>query len=187
MNIVKARNYLLAVALALFGAGTMAQTATINFSGALVSQTCVITASTTSGSTASVGTVQVTLPTVTAAQLGAATVLGKTTFYMGVYGCVAGAANVTWTPKLYLSSATASNGYLATGVNNLVLELLDKAGSSLSLTSNPTAFPNSSFSYTGSAAATAYENAFYIQYRTIGTLGTGTFNAVSMNVLLQYS
>jgi len=189
MNILKVKNYLLAFGLALVGAGAMAQTATINFSGTVNAQTCVITASTTAGSTASVSSLTITLPTVSNGLLTSGATLGKTVFYMGVYGCLAGVAGTTYTPKLYLSSSSASGGYLSTGITNLVLELLDKNSSSISLTTTPTAFTNSSFSYTGVGAATAYENAFYIQYRASGgaVSSTGTTSAIAMNVVLQYS
>ncbi len=189
MNILKVRNYLLASGLALVGAGAMAQSATITFNGTVNAQTCVITASTTSGTTAAVNSLTITLPTVSNGQLNSGSTVGKTVFYMGVSGCLAGAAGVTHTPKLYLSSSSASGGYLSTGITNLVLELLDKNSSSISLTSTPTAFPNSSFSYTGVGALTTYENAFYIQYRASGgaVTATGAITPVAMNVVLQYS
>lgn len=188
MNIVKVSNYLLASGLALVGAGAMAQSATISFSGVVSSQTCVITASTSSGTSASVSTLTITLPTVSVGQLDAADkTAGKTKFYMGVASCTAPGA-VTLTPKLYLSSTSASgSGYISTSISNLVLELLDDSDTKINLTTTPTAFTGSSFSFSG-ATTTGAEKAFSIRYRAnTAAVSSGSVSNISMNVVLLYS
>jgi hypothetical protein len=122
-----------------------------------------------------------------AANLGKEVVvtIGKTTFYMGVTSCSTAAAI---TPKLYLSSAGASGGYLTTGITNVVLELLDASGNSLSLTSSPTAYPGTTWaSFTPAATGTYYEKSFSVQYRATGAGGSGTVSGASMTVALLYS
>jgi major type 1 subunit fimbrin (pilin) len=187
MNILNAKKYLLTLGLALVGSGAMAQTATISFSGIVLSQTCVITAGNSPGVNTATSSLSVPLPTVSSGQLSAAgNVVGKTVFYMGVASCAAAASGVTYTPKLYLSSSNINSGYLGTGVANLVLELFDKDNNSLTLSTTPTVYSGSSFSYTQGGAVN-YENAFYIQYRAITGAAAAGSPSATMNVLLQYS
>lgn len=184
MNVLKAKNYLLGFGLALMGVGSMAQTAAVSFSGAVNSASCVLTVSATGGTQTQA--TSFTLPTASSSALGTSgNTAGKTTFYMGVTSCSTAAAI---TPKLYLSSAGASGGYLTTGITNVVLELLDASGNSLSLTSSPTAYPGTTWaSFTPAATGTYYEKSFSVQYRATGAGGSGTVSGASMTVALLYS
>ena len=162
----------------------MAQSATVTFSGTVNAATCFITLSTSSGSTTSASTLSLTLPTVSTTALTSGATIGKTSFYMGVSGCTAGTA---LTPNLYLSSSSASSGYMTSGVTNLVFELLDSSSTTVVLTTLPTS--KATFTVpTTTTAGTAYSSQFFIQYRANGGAVSATGSATaSMTVNLLYS
>ncbi len=186
MNILKWKNYLKAFALMALFASSLAHAATLTFSGTVFANTCSITMSQTTGSTTAANTLSLTMPSLTTSQLSAvgAITASKTLFYMGVTGC-SNSGNAAVTPKLYLSSTSASGGYLTSGITNLVFELFDSTNTSLSLSTTATAYTKTSFSYTGAPAA-YYENQFYVQYRaTAAVTATGSPTA-SITVTLLY-
>ena len=184
MGVFNWKNGLVTLGLLVTGVNAMAQSATVTFSGTVNAATCFITLSTSSGSTTSAPTLSVTLPTVSTTALTSGATIGKTSFYMGVSGCTAGTA---LTPNLYLSSSSASSGYMTSGVTNLVFELLDSSGNTVVLTTLPTS--KATFTVpTTTTAGTAYSSQFFIQYRANGGAVSATGSATaSMTVNLLYS
>jgi type 1 fimbria pilin len=187
MNILKWKNYLKAFALVVLTASSVAQAATLTFSGLIYATTCSITMSQTAGSTTAATSLGLTMPSLTTSALSTvgAITASKTSFYMGVTGCT-NSGTATVTPKLYLASTSASGGYLSSGITNLVFEMFDSTNSSLTLSTTATAYTKTSFSYTGTPAS-YYENQFYVQYRTTAAVTATGSPSASITVTLLYA
>lgn len=178
MNRLTVKNYLMGLGLVLVGPYVMAQTATISYSGTIRAATCSITASAATGSTTASTGYTVSLPAVGTGSgngngLGVTGgTAGRTPFYLGVTGCGSGTA---LSPSITFQSASngrTDNSLIPTqGPTNLVIDVLDKDATKISLVTNTTL---ASFTWPASGASSYYDSLFYLQYRANTGAVTGS-------------
>ena len=155
------KGHLLAPVLALVATGSIAQTASVSFSGMVVGATCAVAVS---GAAVSNHATAIALPPVNAYQTNLTdNISGKTIFSLGMTSC---SATSPVTPLISITSRQAVGGYIASGIKNLVIELgkeskKDEQKSSVALV--VTQIPGA----TKESVQDTIQNDFYIQYRAV--------------------
>ncbi|ELP5717459.1 fimbrial protein (plasmid) [Enterobacter asburiae] len=151
---------------------------TINFTGAVNSQTCNATINGATGATAAA----ITLPTVQAGVLSAAgNTAGQTAFRMDVTNCATVAPSGAGTVKAYFEKGANvdSNGRLintaAGGASNVVLELVDGTGNSALKAGDISQNTGNYVTISGGNATIPYSVRYY-------ATGAATAGAVASNV-----
>lgn len=151
---------------------------TINFTGAVNSQTCNATVNGATGATAAA----VTLPTVQANVLSTAgNTAGQTAFKMDVTGCATTSPTGATTVKAFFEKGANvdSNGRLinttAGGANNVVLELVDGTGNTALKAGDATQNTGNFITISGGNATLPYSVRYY-------ATGAATAGAVTSNV-----
>lgn len=151
---------------------------TINFTGAVNSQTCNATVNGATGATAAA----VTLPTVQVNVLSAAgSVAGQTSFNVGVSGCATTNPTGAGTVKAYFEKGpnVDTNGRLinttAGGASNVVLQLVDGTGNTVINAGDISQNTGNFVTITGGNATLPYSVRYY-------ATGAATAGAVTSSV-----
>jgi len=169
MYSLEIKRYAMAWVLSGAVSASVAQTATVAFTGTVVSPTCI---SVVYGVGVSSSMTTITLPQVSTSQPAhVGDTYGRTAFTLGTSNCAA-AASVA--PMVSITSQQAVGGYIASGIKNLVIELgtetttdTQKISTPMPVVQNPGA---------GLVPLRQYpKNDFYIQYRAVaGDTGSET-------------
>ena len=183
MGVINWKNGLVTLGLLVTGVSSMAQSATVTFSGTVKASTCSLSVNSTTGATATV-----TLPAYSSNTLAAAagTTSPSTSFTMGVSGC----SGTAVTPLLYMSATNVtsynSNSYITSGITGVAFELLDSTSTRINVSTTPTLVTTLSSVSTATPSATATYYVRYVSTSTSITAGSSTAGA-TLTVSLYYS
>lgn len=173
------KGHLLAPVLALVATGSIAQTASVSFSGMVVGATCAVAVS---GAAVSNHATAIALPPVNAYQTNLTdNISGKTIFSLGMTSC---SATSPVTPLISITSRQAVGGYIASGIKNLVIELGTESTDNAQKNSIPIAVAQTPS--TGATSSKEYgKTDFYIQYRAVsGVADSSDTNNVTPTIII---
>ena len=181
MNTLEMKGHLLAPVLALVATGSIAQTASVSFSGMVVGATCAVAVS---GAAVSNHATAIALPPVNAYQTNLTdNISGKTIFSLGMTSC---SATSPVTPLISITSRQAVGGYIASGIKNLVIELGKESKKDEQKSSVALVVPQIPGA-TKESVQDTIQNDFYIQYRAVvGDAGSDDAVVPTITVNLIY-